>query len=84
MSHYDSAMSLRAFLVAIGALLVVLGGVGLVLHQLNVFQTCTASREFYGPAEVCTQSPATLIVSIVLVVLGLVVALGGIVVDSAK
>lgn len=75
-------MSPRAFVVAVGALLTLLGGVGLVLNRLRVFEVCTASRDFYGPTETCSQSPALLIAALVLLAVGVITVVGGIVVSG--
>lgn len=75
-------ISARAFIVAIGALLIVAGAVGLVLNSLRVFETCMPSTGFYGLQETCSQSPAVLIVGITLAVIGLLAVVGGIVVKG--
>jgi hypothetical protein len=75
-------MSARAFVVGVGGLLVIVGAVLLVMHNLDVLQTCTTTTNYYDAVETCTQSPALLIAGIVLAVIGLVAAVGGVVVGT--
>jgi len=76
-------VSVRAFVVAVGALLIVAGGVGLVLDQLKVFQSCTATPVLYGSGETCDHSPALLVVAVAVMIVGLVVVIGGVIVKGA-
>lgn len=71
-------MSVRWFVIGVGGLLVLAGAALVVLHQVEVFASCATS--VYG--RTCTQSPAVMIAGVALVVVGLVAAVGAVVVND--
>ncbi|MGB3485294.1 MAG: hypothetical protein WBB07_24150 [Mycobacterium sp.] len=74
-------MSLRAFVLGLSGLLILVGAILVVLNRLRAFETCSTTIDFYGMSEVCTQSPTLLIVGMILTGLGLLTAIGAVLVD---
>jgi len=69
-------MKLRYYIAGVGGLLIAVGVVFIILHKLRVFETCSTVRDFYSQHDVCTQSPAWLIVGVVVSAVGLIVMIG--------
>lgn len=72
----EEAVTIRHYIAGVGGLLIAVGVVFIILHKLRVFETCTTARDFYGLHDVCTQSPAWLIVGAVVAAVGLIVMIG--------